>query len=468
MASMFSRPATHRISLLEPGAGVGSLAAAFIERTCADWPGVTEIRVTAYEIDPDMCQGLTETLRDCAETASAAGKRLTFEIRNADFISLGSRLARGDLFHDRESFTHVLMNPPYRKVQSSSAHREQLRSCGIEATNLYSGFVALALKLLEPHGELVAITPRSFCNGPYFEDFRKNLLSTSALRGVHAFQSRSSAFKEDRVLQENIIFSIAMAKQPRTVRLSSSDGIEFSGVTWRQVPYSALIHSNDSHCLIHLPMSADDERVGRRLAGLSHSLDDLGLKVSTGPVVDFRLREFLRQEPGPATVPLLYPSHFRHGALEWPKAGGRKPNAIVSSDDTRKWLMPTGYYTVTRRFSSKEERRRVVASVLDPTHLPSDLVGIENHLNVFHRGGQGLDPTLARGLAAFLNSTIVDQVFRTFNGHTQVNASDLRALRYPGVTGLKALGRRVGRKRLNQEELDRFLDELLAASQDAA
>ena len=48
--------------------------------------------------------------------------------------------------------------------------------------------------------------------------------------------------------------------------------------------------------------------------------------------------------------------------------------------------------------------------------------------------------SLAKGLAAFLNSTLVDSYFRQFNGHTQVNATDLRLLKYPSLKTLIKLG----------------------------
>ena len=87
----------------------------------------------------------------------------------------------------------------------------------------------------------------------------------------------------------------------------------------------------------------------------------------------------------------------------------KKPNAIMCNESTKKWLYPNGFYCIVRRFSSKEEKRRVIASVVRPDTFPdSKLLGFENHLNVFHEGRKGLPESLAYGLAGYLNSTSVD------------------------------------------------------------
>jgi len=68
------------------------------------------------------------------------------------------------------------------------------------------------------------------------------------------------------------------------------------------------------------------------------------------------------------------------------------------------------------------------------------VLGFENHLNVFHKGKQGLSEALAHGLVTFLNTTAVDEYFRSFSGHTQVNATDLRLMKYPSRKNLITLG----------------------------
>src|SRR5262249_47087418 len=182
-----------------------------------------------------------------------------------------------------------------------------------------------------------------------------------------------------------------------------------------------------------------------------------GLEVSTGRVVDFRAAPFLRAHPSNDTGPLIYPTHIVDGGIAWPKPSSKKPNALVFCDATRALFVSNESYVLIKRFSSKEERRRVVAAIYDPTHIPGHVVGFENHLNYFHQNGHGIDRTLARGLAAFLNSTLVDAYFRQFNGHTQVNATDLRTMRYPTRAQLLALGRRIGEYLPTQEVLDELV-----------
>jgi adenine-specific DNA-methyltransferase len=154
---------------------------------------------------------------------------------------------------------------------------------------------------------------------------------------------------------------------------------------------------------------------------------------------------------------LFYPHHFSHGPQALSKIQ-KKPNAILLHEDTRKWLVPRGYYVVTKRFTSKEERRRVVAYVVDPEQNPAPFYGFENHLNVYHLNKQGIDRDIAYGLALFLNSTVVDNNFRLFSGHTQVNATDLRQMRYPSREQLQALGHFAGETLKSQTEIDQSIN----------
>jgi adenine-specific DNA-methyltransferase len=142
--------------------------------------------------------------------------------------------------------------------------------------------------------------------------------------------------------------------------------------------------------------------------------------------------------------------------FDWPKSH-KKPNALRRSPEVDKWLMKEGVYVIVRRFSAKEERRRVVAHLITPEDTKSPLVGFENHWNVIHIKKGGLPLDVARGLTVFLNSTVLDNHFRVFSGHTQVNATDLRNMKYPKLNDLKRLGQGY-RHGLEQEQIDTLLN----------
>jgi adenine-specific DNA-methyltransferase len=464
MASMFGRlPRTVR--LLDAGAGAGSLTAAFVSRCCKKRDGVCAIEATLYELDPEILDSLSVTMYECTRLCADAGICFTFTIHVVDFIQEMSACLAGDLFGTvPPAFDAAIANPPYRKISTGSSERLALRSVGVETSNLYTGFISLIQRLLAPGGQLVGITPRSFCNGPYFRPFREDFLSQLEIRRLHVFESRQAAFREDSVLQENIIFHAVKGRnQPGEMLISSSSGEYGDDITETVFPFAEIVHPHDAEKFIHIPSTASHATAKETMDGLLSSLASLGVTVSTGRVVDFRLKEALRQAPERGTVPLLYPCHFNGGTVHWPKLEARKPNAILDNDQTRPWLVPSGVYLLTKRFTSKEERRRLVACLFDPDEVKTKWVGFENHLNYFHASGHGLERTLAVGLYAFLNSTVVDQYFRRFSGHTQVNATDLRSLAYPDRDTLQAMGREMNALDLPQDEIDQLVTKHLHA-----
>lgn len=241
MASLFLLN-DREVSLLDAGAGAGALAAAFVRHLCRGHHKPKRISVTAYEVDPEMLPLLRATLTKCQRECQSLGIAFQAIIFNEDFIKAAATMACHDLFSTKSlTFNVAIVNPPYRKIRSDSMERQLLRGVGIETTNLYTGFV-LITRLLANGGELVGITPRSFCNGPYFKPFRAEFLQTMALHRLHVFESRSAAFKRDKVLQENVIFhAVKAAVKPDRVIISSSSGEPGGMVQESAVPYADLV-----------------------------------------------------------------------------------------------------------------------------------------------------------------------------------------------------------------------------------
>lgn len=434
MASLFQDYGQQNIRLLDAGAGVGSLSIAFLEKF-GNHPR-RQIDLFAYELDRSISSSLKTNLVEYASLLAKAGIQFTPEIIEGDFIQEGVVCY---MFGRHMQADFAILNPPYRKINTDSQHRRLLSKAGIETVNLYSGFVALAILHLKDKGELVAIIPRSFCNGLYYRPFREFLLNHISIRQIHIFGARNKAFKEDGVLQENIIIHLVKNAPQGEVKISSSSDDTFQDYAEFTLPFGRIVSETDPEKFIHIPASENCHHLTDSEI-FTYSLTDIDVEVSTGPVVDFRVKEFLQKEPTGGTVPLIYPAHFGDKHLNWPKVNFKKWNALLVTPETQKQFFHAGYYTLVRRFSAKEEKRRLVARVVRPADLPGAYFGFENHLNVFHQGKKGLPEELALGLAVYINSTLVDEYFRQFNGHTQVNATDLRLLKYPSRKVLIDLG----------------------------
>ena len=466
MASMLKLPdPPEELFILDAGGGTGMLTAATVVEICSRPKSMrpAALRATVWGVDGSFRSDLFRTFDHCQAVCQEAGMEFKGEVRSGNFImDATDLLADLPLFGAKEclQFHVAIINPPYRKLKSASIESARLSALGIKTSNLYSAFVWLALQLLVKGGELVAITPRSFMNGSYFRLFREALLQELAFRRIHLYDTRDAAFASDSVLQENVIFHGIRRGIPSLVKITTSHNPDDSGFTERYTEPSEIVMSNDPDCIIRVVPDDTDARIAEQMRGLPCTLSDLDLSVSTGRVVGFRSKEHLNTEPRSGYAPFVSPKHCRDGFVAWPQVSGGKPNALAVTpglDD--ELLLPSGWYVLVNRFSAKEDRRRVVATLFDPARLDSEYIAFDNKLNVLHSANAGLSEHLAKGLAVFLNSTLVDAYFRQFSGHTQVNAGDLRSLHFPTVAQLIKLGCRISDVMPLQDSIDQMLKE---------
>lgn len=456
LADMFENvEGEHR--LLDAGAGVGSLTAAFVERVK---DSATSIESTCFELSSVMTHYLGDTLDQCSNTCEESNVLWGQTVIEDDFIQHSVQTLLSEGFTPR--YNKAILNPPYLKISAKGEERKALKQVDFETGNLYSAFVGLAIMLLEDGGELVAITPRSFCNGPYFNDFRKLLLDTCSINKIHVFNSRKSAFKADKVLQENVVYHLTKGEAQRdTVIVSSGSCAEDPKPFVYEVPFNKVVSENNPDKFIHIITDDVEQSVATRAGSLPCSLEDLGIQASTGKVVDFRTRENLSSDFVDGSVPLIFPQHLQKCAIEWPIKNAKKPNALLNNDSTANLMVQNGTYVLTRRLTAKEEKRRIVASIYTADIADVEVVGFENKTNYFHALGKPLHDGLAKGLWVFLNSSLVDKYFRQMNGHTQVNATDLRTLRYPTREQLIDMGKAVDFEEFNQEYVDHIIEDFL-------
>ncbi len=118
MASMFKAD-FEEITLLDAGAGVGSLTAGSVDEICSREQRPKGIHATAYEIDPALVDYLRDTLQQCERTCNDAGIHFQYDLINKDFIDEGIRSLRQEMFI-APRYNCAILNPPYKKINSES------------------------------------------------------------------------------------------------------------------------------------------------------------------------------------------------------------------------------------------------------------------------------------------------------------------------------------------------------------
>ena len=429
------------IKILDPGAGSGILFTACVNQILKGTHLPRSISITAYEIDPNLKEDLELSIDICNKACKEAGIEFSGQLKSEDFIE--SSVRRIGLFtNENEIFTHIITNPPYKKLNTNSHTYLLLKNIGKASPNLYTAFLSMAETYLTERGQLVSITPRSFCNGVYFKHFKQKFLSNMHFSIIHLFTSRTKAFNIEKILQESVIIKWIKSSKPiGSVKIMSSEDSDDIVATQRIVKEEEVVAPDDKEYIIKITQDSNEDTIGKLIDNLPYKLKELGLKASTGPVVDFRSSIRIHREKLSNSVPLIQPECISlSGYVSWSPSTMKKAPYIEFKEDTERILVKDDIYVLIKRFSSNEERKRIVASVYLPLNTYKGVVGIENRVNYIHVNGKGLEIDLAKGLTIYLNSTIVDSYFRQISGHTQVNASDLERLRYPDVYTLKSLG----------------------------
>ncbi|MRD37850.1 N-6 DNA methylase [Bacillus thuringiensis] len=458
MSSSFKPIKKSTIQFMDAGAGIGNLTAAFIAFVCGWKDKPKKIVAELYEIDDTLTPELKRNMDLCQDLCNQNQIVLEVVIKNEDFIES----IINDLNNKEKSLDYIILNPPYKKLSTNSRHKDMMLRVGIDVPNYYAAFVSLSYRLLKERAQLVCIIPRSFCNGQYFKSFRSDLISNIKIKKIHLFESRKDLFYDD-VLQETLIMHITRENQQLNdnILITTSIKDDFSKMVTFKERFDNIVFPTDNEKIIRI-INENDKEIVERMHSLPCKLEDLGINVSTGPVVDFRENEGLLSFDGNLfSNPIIYPENFVNGFVRWPIAG-RKPGYLIEDNSNTKRFRPAGIYVVVKRMSSKEEDKRIVASVYNSEQIGQMRVAFDNKLNYYHISNQSLgNMDFAKGLSLFLNSTLVDFYFRTFSGSTQVNVSDLKGLYYPKYSDLELLGQAYQDELPDQEEIYEIMQRIL-------
>jgi adenine-specific DNA-methyltransferase len=358
-------------------------------------------------------------------------------------------------------FDYIICNPPYLKIGKEAPEALVVPEINYGAPNLYSIFASLCFFDLKTNGQLVLIFPRSWTSGAYFEHFRSYLFSCGCIRKLHLFISRSEVFNDETVLQETMIMRFDKTlDENSTINISStSSSKDFTNIQSINVPSNLVVHG--AKHFVFLLTSPEDIEVFLRINKFTNTLLTDGLKMKTGIVVDFRTKEVLHCDYEKGLLPLFYPQHMKNGKIIFPLKNG----TYEYIDNSRKCLLQSNKnYLFVKRFTSKEESRRLQCAIYSKEDFPQyPSISTQNKINFIEKiDGSELNLDIIYGLFVIFNSSDYDSYYRILNGSTQVNSTEINALPMPSISQIELIGKECRKQKKNcTQACDKIMEELL-------
>jgi adenine-specific DNA-methyltransferase len=446
-----------RLRILDPGCGTTILSCGLIEHLVETHGNVEVIELVAYETDPDLIVFSQKALTYLKEWLEEKGIIFNYLLHIQDFILDNASVLRlnklpslfGHLEKEAVKFDIIISNPPYFKLSKDDKRTIAAKELVSGQPNIYSIFMGIAAKLLSENGELIFITPRSFASGNYFKAFRELFFNTVQIDKIHLFNSRKDTFNRDSVLQETVV--IKAIKETidanKNVLVSSSAGIkDIFEPTIKYFNSFELIDLSSKEKILHLPTSDKEESIMNLVSTWENILADFNIKISTGPVVSFRAWDFIQSnyENGRVSLaPLFWLHNVNKMLLEWPKQHKDKGQFIRIENGSKSLLIPNKNFIFLRRFSTKDDKSRLIAAPYFCNYVKSDFIGVENKVNYLYRKDGHLDRNEVVGLCSLLNSELFDTYFQIFNGNVNVSATELREMRFPPLINIKEIGNKI-------------------------
>lgn len=444
MANLAKTNNTH-YDILDPGFGTGILTSALIEHQIESNSELKTVVITAYETDESIILYAEQTLQNLKLWAISKGVELTYKLIVGDFIASNYQY----LSEPAEKYDIIITNPPYYKLGKEHISVQQCKELVSGQPNIYSFFLGIGAALLREDGDIISITPRSFSSGRYFQAFRDFFFSKVNLMHVHLFDSRRSSFSRDKVLQEVLILKATKNSSyiPTNVLISSSGGIsDLQNPIIKTYDITMVIDSKSTQKVVHIPINDNEEQVLNLVLGWDCKLADLNINISTGPVVTFRATKFLVDHDAKLeaeSCPLIRLHNVTRMELKYPYKLKGKADKILILKDSMSILLPNKDYVLLRRFSTKDDKSRLIAAPYSSAVTQSDFVGIDNAVNYIYRKNGTLNYDEIMGLSALLNCDIFDTYFRIFNGNVNVSATELREMRFPNLETIKEIGNQI-------------------------
>lgn len=437
------------VKLLDPGAGTGILGLTVVEKLFSKYPD-SSIELVAYENEPIALKVLEANLELARTWAVETGLGFSYKIRKCNYILEDEGILEDSAFTFESSYDLVIANPPYKKLSKDSLEADAMSFVVHGAPNLYGFFWAKSAIELRPNGTSVFIVPRSWMSGAYFEQLRAFMFAQGSVVELHAFDNRNNVFCNTKVLQELVI--VIFKKQVAdSVKIWFHDDImSLSESKPILIPRDLVVIGKEQR--VYLITNEHQLALAKWAGTLPSTFLDSGLKMKTGLTVCFKNRNLVEDVPSENNVPIFYADDFDYHGISLKRECGQ----YLSKKRTG-LLQDNVDYIFVKRFSTKEESRRIQTAYYDAGRFSTEKqISTDNKLNFV----VAKSSDLLKGAFLVLSSTIFDEYYRLLSGNTQVNSTEINSMKFPDASSLVMLGKKYTiseLEQMKQKKIDRII-----------
>lgn len=443
MASMIKLEEKKTVyTVLDPGAGTGILAAAAIEHICKNAPAVKQIFITCYENDETFIPMLRDNLERIRKKARHDyGVKVFITVYEENYLVNSKNHYMVTYFDTVEDkFDVVICNPPTELVTKGSDETDSVGGVTQHKIGAPFLFFKLATRHLEENGSLVIVLPTTVATASALTPLRREVSELLALNGIHLFIGKQKNPKRAVPLKKNIILYYKNAEKPETVQITTSVDDGKSVTALPPLKYDFVVDKNDG--TLTLPKSVEDTKIVQYIGGFPETLTSLGLKMSTGLIIDSRCEEMLFNQPMKGAVPLIRLTAIKNGTISFPLPIKHQYIAPTSTSLVQK----NKNMVIIKRVPAKSDDRFVNSAIYMAAQLPSyRYISTHNKINFIDTKDKNTEmcARLAFGLFALLNSTIYDRYISIVSKSKQINSKEMRDLPLPPRNIIENMGMRL-------------------------
>jgi adenine-specific DNA-methyltransferase len=349
--------------VLDPGVGTGEFLKSVHET-------VPTASLYGWDVDPLI-----------AEVAKRQVPKARIELRSALDPYAG------------EPFDFVIGNPPYFQFRASPEERSRFAQVISGRPNIFALFFKSSLDVLREGGKLGFVVPPSMNNGAYFDALRNFIVKTGTVDFLQVVDDAHLFADAQTAVQLIVITKRSSGRQPHVfTRTCAASG--FTRTIFAEQP----------------------KEYSRQFEGRS-SLFELGFEAVTGTVIWNQVRDQLRTEPEPGSVPLIWANNLRDGQL-FLENDERRPQYVLSARTVH------GPAIAVNRIVGS-----VGAGTIRCALIPAGMeFAGENHTNIIRARGIAKQLAGWDQLVAALQSPATAERVRLLTGNTQVSATELTHL----------------------------------------